>query len=84
MNEQICATALYYIDSENINPSSISFRMKTSSRIGDRYRTVTYNTCTWLERTHGSNLGDNIASSLQIYGTVQTHEGRLLAFPNVL
>jgi hypothetical protein len=30
MNEHICATALYYLDSENITPSSLSFRMQTS------------------------------------------------------
>lgn len=30
LNERICATALYYLDSENITESSLSFRMHTS------------------------------------------------------
>ncbi|RFU78799.1 hypothetical protein TARUN_3366 [Trichoderma arundinaceum] len=36
---------------------------------------------TWFERTHGTSLVDG--TCLQIYGTVQMHEGRLLTFPNV-
>jgi len=29
MNERIVATALYYVDSDNVTPSSLSFRMQT-------------------------------------------------------
>lgn len=31
LNEHICATALYYVDSENITDSTLSFRMQTDS-----------------------------------------------------
>lgn len=31
LNERICATALYYLDSQNITESSLSFRMHTSA-----------------------------------------------------
>ncbi|TVY13172.1 hypothetical protein LARI1_G009060 [Lachnellula arida] len=37
MNERICATALYYLDSENITPSKLSFRMQTSHYMNDEY-----------------------------------------------
>ncbi|RSM02181.1 hypothetical protein CDV31_011025 [Fusarium ambrosium] len=36
MNEKICATALYYIDSENVTPSHLSFRRQTNSSLNDR------------------------------------------------
>ncbi|KAL7906919.1 hypothetical protein GGI35DRAFT_457226 [Trichoderma velutinum] len=78
MNEQICATTLYCVDSDNIAPSDIHFRMQTPQC---RYPTITHDTKTWLERTHGTSLVDG--TCLQIYGSVQMHEGRLLTFPNV-
>ena len=31
MNEDICGTALYYLDSENITANNLSFRMQTST-----------------------------------------------------
>ncbi|KAK1241145.1 hypothetical protein MKX08_001119 [Trichoderma sp. CBMAI-0020] len=83
MNEHICATALYCVDSENIAPSDIQFRMQTSTHIGSDYETITNYTCSWLERTHGTSLRDGWAPCLQMYGAVQMHEGRLLAYPNV-
>ncbi|RSL78137.1 hypothetical protein CEP51_008470 [Fusarium floridanum] len=36
MNEKICATTLYYIDSENVTPSHLSFRTQTNSSLNDR------------------------------------------------
>ena len=30
MNKRICATAVYHVDSENVTPSHLSFRMQTS------------------------------------------------------
>lgn len=83
MNEHICGTALYCVDSENIAPSSIHFRMQTTQGIGNDYETITNHTCSWLERTHGTSLQDGEAPCLQMYGTVQMQEGRLLTFPNV-
>ncbi|KAI1335695.1 hypothetical protein F5Y15DRAFT_408961 [Xylariaceae sp. FL0016] len=59
MNEHICGTALYYLDSENVTPSDLSFRMQTSAYLSE----------------------DIIVG--QDYGSVETKEGRLLAFPNV-
>jgi hypothetical protein len=83
LNEQICATALYYVESENITPSSLAFRMQTPEglemEVGvgqDNYR--------WMESVYGTSLGGGDHPCLQNYGSIETRQGRLLAFPNVL
>lgn len=82
MNERICATALFYLDSENITDSHLSFRMQTSDGVRDEMEAAQdqYN---YLERVYGTTLG-NGSPCLQNYGDVRTPQGRLLAFPNVL
>lgn len=86
MNEKIAATALYYFDSENVVPSRLSFRMQTSSHLNDEIKAGQdrYN---YLERVFGTYLGMQGGLArycVQSYGDVDTPEGRLLAFPNVL
>ncbi|KAK0624136.1 hypothetical protein B0T14DRAFT_517572 [Immersiella caudata] len=80
MNEHIVATALYYLDSENITESHLEFRTLTDQDncpVGqDAYH--------WMESIYGAKLGGGDGSScVQNYGSVVTREGRLLAFPNV-
>ncbi|RSM06593.1 hypothetical protein CDV31_009022 [Fusarium ambrosium] len=84
MNEHIIGTALYYLDSENITPSSLQFRMQTSP-YQDEYQTaVDQNSFSWMEQVFGVLLGPMSGGAcLQNYGRVETREGRLLAFPNV-
>jgi hypothetical protein len=82
MNEKICATAIYYLDSENIRPSSLAFRMQTSAYMEDEFEEVGQNSFTWMERVYGTYVQDY--PCLQNYGSVETVQGRLLAFPNVL
>ncbi|KAK7745088.1 hypothetical protein SLS53_003323 [Cytospora paraplurivora] len=82
LNERICATALYYLDSENITDSSLAFRMHTSYGQDELQRKVGQDSYHWLECLYGTNLG-NGGECIQNYGSVDTHEGRLLAFPNV-
>lgn len=85
MNEHICATALYYLDSENITDSSLSFRMQTSAYLhDDQGYDVGQDAYHWMESFYGTALGGNNSPCLQNYGTVETRQGRLLAFPNVL
>lgn len=85
MNEHICATALYYLDSENITDNSLSFRMQTSYHINDdNDYPVGQGAYHWMEAVYGTNLGGGGSPCLQNYGNVQTRQGRLLAFPNVL
>ncbi|KAI1749122.1 hypothetical protein F4782DRAFT_514666 [Xylaria castorea] len=83
MNEHICATALYYLDSENVTTSDLSFRMQTDPYLNekDEYE-VGQDQYDWLERVHGTWLGFN-GVCVQNYGSVETPEGRFLAFPNV-
>jgi hypothetical protein len=83
MNEYICATALYYLDSENITDNSLSFRMATTSDLESELP-VNQDAYHWLEAVYGTSLGGGSAPCLQNYGSVQTRQGRLLAFPNVL
>ncbi|KAG9256854.1 uncharacterized protein F5Z01DRAFT_672086 [Emericellopsis atlantica] len=85
MNERICATALYYVDSENIEASTLSFRMPTSSYISDDMQ-AGQDSYHWLELVHGASLGASrglAGSCLQTYGEIETRQGRVLAFPNV-
>ncbi len=85
MNEHIVATALYYLDSENVTPSQLSFRMATSSRQDELQEQVGQDMYYTYERIYSTKLGFGVDSSaVQTYGSVQTPEGRLLAFPNVL
>jgi hypothetical protein len=83
MNEHICATALYYLDSENITASSLSFRMQTSAYLDDEIH-VGQGSFRWLEKIYGTSLGAGNSPCLQNYGSVETRQGRLLAFPNAL
>ncbi|KAH7355962.1 hypothetical protein BKA66DRAFT_574864 [Pyrenochaeta sp. MPI-SDFR-AT-0127] len=83
MNEHICATALYYLDSENITDSSLSFRMQTSAYTNsEKGYSVGQDSYHWMEQIYGTSLGGN-SPCLQNYGSVDTRQGRLLAFPNV-
>ncbi|KAJ3459762.1 hypothetical protein MRS44_015835 [Fusarium solani] len=83
MNEKICATALYYLDSDNVTPSHLSLRTQPDSYLNDRIHAKQdeYN---WLERVYGTALrGYGFSTCVQNFGDVQTKQGRLLAFPNV-
>ncbi|KAJ5023644.1 hypothetical protein J3E73DRAFT_332574 [Bipolaris maydis] len=86
MNEKICATSLYYLDSDNITDDSLSFRMQVPEDI-ERWPEfdVEQDSDHWLEQIYGTILGcANGGPRLQNYASVQTRQGRLLAFPNVL
>lgn len=84
MNEHICATALYYLDSENITSRSLSFRMQTPENLHEDERYLAgQGTFHWMEQIYGTTLEYDSSPCLQNYGSVETREGRLLAFPNV-
>ncbi|EEU41574.1 uncharacterized protein NECHADRAFT_54318 [Fusarium vanettenii 77-13-4] len=86
MNEHIVATALYYLDSENVTPSFLQFRMQTSAYQEENFE-VGQDQFRWLEQVYGTKLrgrnGGADHACLQNYGSVETKQGRLLAFPNV-
>ncbi|EYB21945.1 hypothetical protein FG05_30656 [Fusarium graminearum] len=81
MNEHIVGTALYYLDSENVTPSSIKFRMQASPYQDDYQERVGQDSFNWSEQVYGTALRDG--DCLQQYGSVEKKQGRLLAFPNV-
>ncbi|KAK3899199.1 hypothetical protein C8A05DRAFT_37207 [Staphylotrichum tortipilum] len=81
MNEHIVGTALYYLDSENITDSHLDFRAMTSSYQDDWE--IGQDAYHWMESVYGNSLGGGNGICLQNYGSVNTPQGRLLAFPNV-
>ncbi|KAH8427366.1 DUF4246 domain-containing protein [Aspergillus melleus] len=85
-NEHICATALYYYDSENITESHLSFRQRAEGDIQDvRYPQNQHN---FLYKVFGfppeTHSGDGTTNVTQTLGSVSTRENRLLTFPNIL
>lgn len=87
MNEHIVGTTLYYLDSNNVTSSKLSFRMQTPSDIhtSDDFKEfhVRQGEYHWLESVFGTRL-ESRGHCLQNYGSVETKERRLLAFLNVL
>lgn len=81
-NERICATALYYLDSENITTSSLAFRVETELDQERLMGAAGQDAYHWLERVYGANFRES--PNLQYFGNVETREGRMLAFPNTL
>ncbi|KAK2750956.1 hypothetical protein FQN57_000031 [Myotisia sp. PD_48] len=80
LNERICATALYYYDNENISDSRLAFRQRCEDM---DYELVNYpqNHSLWANIIFGLERDGPLAQDI---GSVQTGEGRLLTFPNIL
>lgn len=84
-NERICATAIYYYDSENITESTLAFRQRSE----DYFEDVMYEqeSHEFLQAVYGfgpevdSRDNTNVTQNL---GSVVCREGRLLTFPNVV
>lgn len=80
LNEHICATAIYYYDSENITPSHLAFRTRANREDLSaelRHEQSDYES---IMGTFGINAQRD---TLQELGSILTSEGRLIAFPNV-
>lgn len=84
LNERIVATALFYVDSENVEPSRLSFRMLTDSWQEGLQARVAQNMYGLYERLYGVGLSGGDSATVQLYGDVETPEGRMLVFPNFL
>ncbi|KAG6837901.1 hypothetical protein H0H93_013054 [Arthromyces matolae] len=79
VNEHICASAIYYYDSENITTSRLAFRQLCESiDIEIDYEQDHHD---WLPAVFGCEPDGN---NTQDVGTVDTPEGRLLTWPNLL
>ncbi|KAL2810151.1 hypothetical protein BJX63DRAFT_402999 [Aspergillus granulosus] len=86
LNERICATAIYYYDSENITSNNLSFRHRADT---DYIQEIPYEQSEFqFLRVFGFDSGaGNDSSGSQItqdLGSVDTRAGRLLTFPNTL
>lgn len=79
-NEHICATAIYYYSSSNIKPSHLSFKQFVET---DSISEFGYEQCDhgFLREYFGCQ---NEEPGAQYVGNVETKEGRLLTFPNIL
>ncbi|KAM7187203.1 Protein of unknown function (DUF4246) domain containing protein [Rhypophila sp. PSN 637] len=86
LNEYIVATALYYIDEENIEPTTLSFRQPTSPYQDELQNRVGQDMYQQYSQIFGVSLGYAFSADespcLQYYGSVETKPGRLLVFPN--
>ena len=80
LNEHICATALYYYDSENITDNHLHFRQKVENETV-LYKQYDQNDSESVEVIY--DIQDH-GPAIQEIGKVHTKEGRMLAFPNVL
>ncbi|KAH6909366.1 hypothetical protein BKA70DRAFT_1426493 [Coprinopsis sp. MPI-PUGE-AT-0042] len=80
LSEHIVATALYYYSSENITRSSLAFRQLTDDEVfvDFNYEQGVHD---FLVPVYGA---ENEDSAVQEVGSVETREGRLLTFPNIL
>ncbi|KAK4208321.1 hypothetical protein QBC37DRAFT_296987 [Rhypophila decipiens] len=83
LNEQIVATALYYVDSENVTTSSLSFRQRCESEQESLERRVGQSLYDYYEKIYDTQLSRGNGQAVQHFGDVVTQQGRLLAFPNV-
>ncbi|KAJ2912992.1 hypothetical protein MD484_g7417, partial [Candolleomyces efflorescens] len=79
-NEHIVATALYYYSCDNIKPSHLAFRQFVSVQEVEGMQYFDQN-----PHFLGTLFGcDNFSGGIQDVGSVETREGRLLTFPNIL
>ncbi|TFK17404.1 hypothetical protein FA15DRAFT_605121 [Coprinopsis marcescibilis] len=81
LNEHIVATAIYYYSSSNITQSSLAFRQVSDANMS--WQTLNYqqNEHGWLNLVYGC---ENFEGAVQDIGSVDTREGRLITFPNIL
>ncbi|KAJ5141692.1 hypothetical protein N7476_004450 [Penicillium atrosanguineum] len=88
LNERICATAIYYYDSENITQSTLSFRHRAGKDLADDFY-YEQGRHEFLQQVYGfpgsgTDFGDSPDGITQDLGGVVCREDRLLTFPNVL
>ena len=80
LNEHICATALYYYDSDNIGESRLGFRQPCDTE-GPLCVAYDQDDYAGVEELYDVRQDQ---PAIQFIGDVETKEGRMLAFPNVV
>ncbi|KAH1546324.1 hypothetical protein LV164_007421 [Aspergillus fumigatus] len=85
LNEHICASAIYYYDSQNITDSRLAFRQRADT---EEVSYISYDQSRheFLHEIFGldNEAGWNEGNVTQFLGGVDTRQGRLLTFPNSL
>ncbi|TFK62410.1 hypothetical protein BDN72DRAFT_827517 [Pluteus cervinus] len=79
LNEHICATALYYYDSENITRSHLAFRHVVEPSKYNQSIRYEQGDHDWLQAIFGCAQEGR---GVQEIGSVETRQGRLVTFPN--
>ncbi|KAI4676520.1 uncharacterized protein J4E88_007438 [Alternaria novae-zelandiae] len=80
MNENICATALYYLDSDNITDNSLSFRMQTSAYLQDDEGFDVGQDCYhWMEHVYGTGFGQHRVSPFSLIDPTKPGHRRFIA-----
>lgn len=83
MNEHIVATSIYYYDVDNVSDSRLDFRQEV--QLDSSLCSIVYDAGNHgpIEDAYGArNLHD--AEAIQEVGSVETRQGRLLVFPNIV
>ncbi|KAJ5203771.1 uncharacterized protein N7498_004650 [Penicillium cinerascens] len=88
LNERICATAIYYYDSENITQSTLCFRHRAGKDLAQEFG-YEQNRHEFLQQVYGFPgsgiyFEDHVDGMTQDLGGVVCREDRLLTFPNIL
>ena len=78
-NENICASAIYYYESENISESLLSFRQHVVDQ--DMELEYEQDDHRALETIFGF---ENDSARIQNLGSVVTRQGRMITFPNIM
>ncbi|UNI18003.1 hypothetical protein JDV02_004304 [Purpureocillium takamizusanense] len=81
LNEHICATALFYYDSENISTSRLSFR--TPANAEELSTDLDYEQSDMRSITRTFVMSPDSDSTIQDVGSVLTKKGRVVFFPNL-
>ncbi|POR36710.1 Uncharacterized protein TPAR_03102 [Tolypocladium paradoxum] len=82
LNEHICATALFYYDSDNITDSRLGLRTPANAEDLSAELNYEQNDSLSVSRTFALDAGA-YGSTLQDVGAVLTRPGRALFFPNL-
>ncbi|KAF8885258.1 hypothetical protein CPB84DRAFT_1788555 [Gymnopilus junonius] len=81
MNEHIVATSLYYYSCENITASILSFKQQCDEQSESEHIAYMQHEHEFLSEIFGC---EQDGPAVQEVGSVETLEGRLLTFPNIL
>ncbi|PPR02045.1 hypothetical protein CVT24_011205 [Panaeolus cyanescens] len=81
LNEHIAATSIYCYSCENITPSLLNFRQQVCTKDINEAGHSQEDDHEWLEIIFGC---DDDGPGIQDIGRVETREGRLITFPNIL